>query len=160
MSAQRNKVRAEFRVALALGVFLGLSLVSSVRLFGQGLGPNTVTVVLVDELPEAKFGAMIQRTGGANSRDIILLDQRSSVADLAAALAVVRSIASKPDPRMSESMGISRTDGAKVRNNSARERLQRDLSALYTAPRRHVDGVGSVRAIEVAIPATPRRSKV
>jgi len=111
---------------------------------------ENATVALVSRLPNASFGAVVQRSP---SGTVILLDRKSSIADLNAALHVARAIAAKRPMRPDgfESFGISRTPSQAVRDPAKRKHLQRALATLHLASRRDVEKVGQVRAMDVSV---------
>ncbi len=108
------------------------------------------TVALVNELPNASLGAVVQRS---QSGTVILLDPTSSIADLKAALQVVRVIAAKPPMRPDgfESFGISKTAPEAVRDPVARKNLESTLATLHVASRRNIDRLGQVRVVDVSL---------
>jgi hypothetical protein len=88
-------------------------------------------------------------------RNLILMDHSSSVEDLATALAVLQrsQMLHGVVPQRSMSIAIPQADRARVRRGSAMTRLRRYLDDLRTAPPRHLDGLGKVRAIVVPLDA-------
>lgn len=113
------------------------------------------TLVLVTGLPPGDAGAVVQRETGRLRRNLILMDHSSSVEDLATALAVLQrsQMLHGVVPQRSMSIAIPQADRARVRRGSAVTRLRRYLDDLRTAPPRHLDGLGKVRAIVVPLDA-------
>lgn len=118
---------------------------------------HQVAIALVAELPNTSFGAVVQRSP---SGTVILLDRTSSIADLNAALHVVRAIVAKPPmkPDGFESFAISKSGPEAVRDPNKRKTLQSVIARLNVASRRIIERLGEVRAVDVSLEPTDRSS--
>ena len=116
-------------------------------------GSSPATVALVGALPAGGVGAVIQRRPGNPPADLILLDQSSSVEDLASAIAVLRASRKQLGDNVARSVTISiqRTETPRLKNPVARQRLQNQLAALRAASVQQVPGVGTVRSVVVPV---------
>lgn len=156
MSTHTATARAPLQgFAAMVGLLLSLSAGSTQGVAQREGASGSVTVVLVATLPPGSLGAVVQRRPGGGARDLILLDDASTIADLASALGALRAPERRHVDQANRSLTIAipKTDPARLRSPAVRRRLQAQLDALHTAAPRHIEGVGTVRAIVVPVKA-------
>lgn len=117
--------------------------------------PVRATVALVAELPDHARALLIVRAGTGDG--VILLPQaEATVTDLAAAIALLdRTRHNEVAPLARDRQVILKTASiARPLTDRVRQHLTDQLTRLRRAPPRMVDGVGTVRAIEIRLPGT------
>lgn len=124
-------------------------------LFAQSPTRIPVMVALVDSLPAADGFSVIQRNYGQYKRDLIILDGRyANGAQLASAvfqLMLARATSGAADqPRR---FRMTHTVVPRAWQNTERLRAAHYVNLLRVAPKREVDGLGSVRTMELRVRA-------
>lgn len=114
--------------------------------------PAVVTVVLKDGFARADLAAVVRRTPGPNSRNIIALKRSTATPELlATALAILGQSRATVGETPSRTITVVIRDGLKLRPLSASERTRVEtliVRLLSTGPQL-VPGVGRVPAIKV-----------
>ncbi len=120
---------------------------------GQNRGQASATVVMVRSLPPGA-SVVVQRGHGGRARNLILVTEASTAADLASAFSLLRAARERDGEEVDRPLRlIVPSNGLRqALNAEAALRLEEHLGRLRTAPTRPIDGVGTVRSVTVALP--------